>query len=109
VGQTLVTPSAALASPTAWPEPAPSVPAANPKSDLPGEATPLGTKTGSASPTAAAPASTPVESLQKSVDKNDLSRRDKSGNRSNQKSDKQTKTPSSPPPPAKAKGTDFGI
>jgi serine/threonine-protein kinase len=111
VGQTLVTPSASLASSTASPEPAPSAPAVNPKGEPAVEtATPQGTKAGSISPAAGATASTPVESLQKSVDKNDPSRREKSGPRSVPKSDnKQNRTPSSSPPPAKAKGTDFGI
>ena len=103
-GQTLVTPSAALATPTAAPEPPP--PAA-PKVETTSE--PARTEP---APTATATAGMPIESLQKSIDcRDDPLRRDKSGRdatpRSPSKLDKQNK-PAAPPPKSKG-GIDFGI
>jgi serine/threonine protein kinase len=97
-GQLLVTPSAALVAPTGSPEPAPAAPAPLPKSE------PANNATG-------AP---PVDSPQKSADKkDDSSRREKSGRDSSQrpasKSDRQTKSPTTPAPAPKPKGVDFGI
>jgi serine/threonine protein kinase len=102
-GQTLVTPPTALAAP----EPVLAGPAPTARLDLPGEprqAPAEATKAGSTS--AGTTSSTPVEALQKSVERTEPSRRDKAS-KSAPKSDKQNKIPA--PPPPKAKGTDFGI
>jgi serine/threonine-protein kinase len=99
-GQTLVTPSAALATPTAAVDPPPAAPKLDPPTE-PVRIDPPSATSG-----------TPVESLQKSTDrKEDTARRDNktgkdSSPRSPSKLDKQNK----PPTPPKSKGgIDFGI
>src|SRR5262249_50128467 len=107
-GQTLVTPSAALATPTAVADPAPAAP----RLDMPAEPSrPAPEPAATEGAAKAAPGNvtgTPVESLQRSTDKTDSPRRDKTGKdvRPAPKPDRQQNKPPSPPKP---KGIDFGI
>jgi serine/threonine protein kinase len=100
-GQTLVTPSAVLATPTATPEPPPPAPKLDTTSE-PARVDPVPTS------------GTPIESLQKSTERRDEPlRRDKTGRdappRSPSKLDKQNK-PAAPQQQPKSKGgIDFGI
>jgi serine/threonine-protein kinase len=110
-GQTLVTPSAALATPTAAAEPPPAVPTA--KDSVP-------TPKDNAATDTPAPAVTgmPVESLQRSTEKNNDPPRvqkatreasPRAPSRSDSKSDSKSDKKQPPPPPPKPKGIDFGI
>jgi serine/threonine protein kinase len=110
-GQTLVTPSVALASPTGSAEAPPPVPRPELVDPRRGSA---GDPTGASAPSPGTnPAPTSTDSLPRATDKReDSTRREKSAkdpsSRSPSKQDKQKA--SSPPPPApKGKGTDFGI
>jgi serine/threonine protein kinase len=99
-GQTLVTPSVALASPTASAEAPPPAPALAPKPE------PAVVTTATAAPTS-------TDALPKATEKReDSTRREKSAKDPSSRSlSKQEKQKASPPPPSapKGKGTDFGI